>query len=89
MIELIEMSAPIESAEEELSKSPNLELSQFLHRYERSILEKRSDIATELQTKILEIIEKDEMAPFYRHLVEKYNWEMDKELENRLKEKNQ
>lgn len=70
------MNAPIIQAEEEASRFPNLELVQLIHRFDHLLKDGKS-IDLELQTQILAMIEKDDMAPFYEQICSKYGWIVD------------
>lgn len=76
---------PIENLEEQdLEKSPNLDLaqSQFL----LTLGEHKNDVA--IKTQLLDAIKADNMVPWYELVCSELNWPVDKDLLVRMKENN-
>lgn len=75
------MIAPIVADEDALSRCPDLALAQLIHRYEHT----SSSAQAELQAQIIDMVRRDNMAPFYEHIVSKYGWTLDESLLSTMK----
>ena len=62
---------------------PNLDLAQLLHKYDLSL--KTGSPSESLQTEIIQILEKDAMAPLFQSLVGKYSWDVSEDKISELR----
>ncbi|KAG7386340.1 26S proteasome non-ATPase regulatory subunit 6 [Phytophthora pseudosyringae] len=80
-----------EEIEDELSTLPNMELSQlhFLLQHQRSAASTLApEAAAAAKTQVLELIQENDMAPFYRLVCGEFNWPVDAALEAQMSSKN-
>ncbi|XP_058795294.1 26S proteasome non-ATPase regulatory subunit 6 [Phymastichus coffea] len=77
---------PLENLEEEgLEKNPNLELAQT--KFLLSLAEHKNDAA--LKNKLMDVIQAENMAPFYEEVCRDLNWPVDEGLLTKMKAKNE
>ena len=67
------------ATDEDAKQVPNMELAQLLFSYSHH-LTTNQERSNSLKEQILEVVTKESMAPLYKHITAKMNWEFDESL---------
>lgn len=79
------MADTLVAIDESLKQNPNLNLAQLVYSYEYHMVQGMVMRASELQTKIIDIVKEDKMLPYYQQLATKFSWPLDQALVGSMK----